>query len=532
MESTGIVLSICIPTFNRAPFLEQTLASMVSQAAFRDSNEIEIVISDNCSDDDTHQVAARFVQDFPGKVRYYRQDPAIQADKNFPAVLQQGRGLFLKLHNDNLMVRDGSLAELVKVIKATAAEKPVIFCTNGNMMQGQPIEALQGLNAFISRVSYFATWIGGFGMWREEFQATPDFGRAAPLQLIQTDNLLRMVATGKRVIALYEQYFVGQHVPKKGGYNIAQVFGQNYLSLLKPYLASGQLDRTVFEEEKKRILLQHIIPYYFEQGSNFKQSGFFPFMQDYVNDDYFYEAIKPYQTDVPPRPAAAAVPPPAAPAAPAPAPEAPLSPEAQRAAYDVQLAAHWRALNPHNESILQKAWGLFEFSKLSVGRRTYGGITMWCFGTPGERLSIGHFCSIADDVKFLLGGNHAHDVVSTFPFQTKYFATLEAGSKGPITVGDDVWIGFNSTILSGVTIGQGAVVAAGSLVTRDVPPYAIVGGNPAKVLKYRFEPAVIEKMVQLDYSRVSDAAILRSRELLSTPITAENVDAIIAALMQ
>jgi len=242
-----------------------------------------------------------------------------------------------------------------------------------------------------------------------------------------------------------------------------------------------------------------------------------------VNDDYFYEAIKKYETDVPPRPAAAPAPPPA----PAPAP----TPEEQRAAYDAQLAAHWRTLNPHNESILQKAYGLFDFNKLSVGRRTYGGITMWCFGTPGERLSIGHFCSIADDVKFLLGGNHAHDVVSTFPFQTKYFATLEAGSKGPVTVCDDVWIGFNSTILSGVTIGQGAVVAAGSLVTRDVPPYAIVGGNPAKVLKYRFEPAVIEKLRQLDYSRVNDQTILRSRTLVSTPITAENVDAIIAGLM-
>jgi len=521
MEEAGVLLSICIPTFNRAPFLEQTLASMVSQAAFRDTSEVEIVISDNCSDDDTPKVAARFVQDFPGKVRYVRQDPAIQADKNFPAVLQQGRGLFLKLHNDNLMVRDGSLAELVKVVKATAAEKPVIFCTNGNMMQGQPIEALMGLNQFVARVSFFATWIGGFGMWRDEFLATTDFGRAAPLQLIQTDNLLRMVASGKRVIALYEQYFVGQHVPKKGGYNIAQVFGQNYLSLLKPYLAAGQLDQAVYEEEKKRILIHHIIPYYFEQGSNFKQDGFFQHMQDYVNDDYFYEAIKKYQTDVPPRPVAAAP-------APAPAP----SPEEQRAAYDAQLASHWRALNPHNESILQKAHGLFDFNKLSVGRRTYGGITMWCFGTPGERLSIGHFCSIADDVKFLLGGNHAHDVVSTFPFQTKYFATLEAGSKGPITVCDDVWIGFNSTILSGVTIGQGAVVAAGSLVTRDVPPYAIVGGNPAKVLKYRFEPEVIEKLRKLDYSRVNDQTILRSRELVSTPITADNVDAIIAALMQ
>jgi acetyltransferase-like isoleucine patch superfamily enzyme len=223
---------------------------------------------------------------------------------------------------------------------------------------------------------------------------------------------------------------------------------------------------------------------------------------------------------VPPRPGLAA---PAAARAP--------SEEEQMAAQQARLAEQWRALNPHNETILLQARGIFDFSKLTVGRRTYGGITLWTFGEPGEHLGIGHFCSIADDVKFLLGGNHAHDGVSTFPFLTKYFGQLEAKTKGPIKIGDDVWIGFNSTILSGVTIGQGAVVAAGSVVTRDVPPYAIVGGNPARLLKYRFEPAVIGKMLTLDYARVSDQAILASRDILSAPITAENVDAVIAALM-
>jgi acetyltransferase-like isoleucine patch superfamily enzyme len=310
------------------------------------------------------------------------------------------------------------------------------------------------------------------------------------------------------------------HVPKKGGYNIAQVFGNNYLSLLKPYVAEGKLDEAVYQAEKKSILVNHIIPYYFDPGSNFLKSGFYTHMQDYVNDDYFYEAIAHLDTDVPPRPGSAT-----------PAPAAAPTQDELVAAHHAQLAAQWRALNPHNETILQRAQGVFDFSKLTVGRRTYGGITLWTFGAPGEHLSIGHFCSIADDVKFLLGGNHPHDGVSTFPFLTKYFGQLEAKTKGPITVGDDVWIGFNSTILSGVTIGQGAVVAAGSVVTRDVPPYAIVGGNPARVLKYRFEPAVIEQMLELDYARVSDQAILANRDILYAPITADNAGAIVAALM-
>ena len=73
---------------------------------------------------------------------------------------------------------------------------------------------------------------------------------------------------------------------------------------------------------------------------------------------------------------------------------------------------------------------------------------------------------------------------------------------GGIVVEDDVWIGFGATILSGVHIGQGAVVAAGALVTKDVPPYAIVGGVPAKLIKYRFEQELVRELVDIDYSRL------------------------------
>lgn len=517
MEDSGVVLSICIPTYNRASFLQQTLDSIVAQQAFAEGDQVEVIISDNGSPDDTPAVAAQFVAAWPGKIRYFRHDPGIPADENFASALSRGNGQFLKLHNDNLQIRPGSLDEMLKVIQATAAEQPVIFFTNGNMNLGNPIESQASLSDFVRRVSYFSTWIGGFGIWRTQMAAMPDFGRAAKLQLVQTDVLLRLMASGKRAIVLYQQYFIGMEVPKKGGYNIAQVFGQNYLSLLKPYMEQGLLDRAVYEAEKKSILINHIIPYYFDPGSNFLKSGFYPHMQEYINDDYFYQAIAHLETDVPPRPAA---------------PVEQTAVTDQQAAYAAALAAHWRTLNPHNETILHDVHGLFNFSQLSVGRRTYGGIALWTFGAPGERLSIGHFCSIADDVKFLLGGNHSHNGISTFPFLTKYFAELEAKSKGPISIGDDVWIGYNSTILSGVTVGQGAVIAAGSTVTRDVPPYAIVGGNPARLLKYRFEPAVVDKLLKLDYSRVGDDAILASRDILCQPITLDNADAIIVALMR
>ena len=92
---------------------------------------------------------------------------------------------------------------------------------------------------------------------------------------------------------------------------------------------------------------------------------------------------------------------------------------------------------------------------------------------------------------------------------------------------DDVWIGNNAMILSGVTIGQGAVVAGGAVVTKDVEPYAIVAGNPAKVIKYRFEPEIIEKLKRIDYSKLTKEKALSVLPQLYTNLTTENVDKIL-----
>jgi serine acetyltransferase len=106
----------------------------------------------------------------------------------------------------------------------------------------------------------------------------------------------------------------------------------------------------------------------------------------------------------------------------------------------------------------------------------------------------------------------------------------EATSKGDIIIKDDVWIGANAIILSGVTIGQGALIGAGAVVTKDVPPYAIVGGNPAKVIKYRFSEKVIKKLLEFDFSKLDQNKIKTNIEALYKNITDENVDDVLKAL--
>jgi acetyltransferase-like isoleucine patch superfamily enzyme len=170
------------------------------------------------------------------------------------------------------------------------------------------------------------------------------------------------------------------------------------------------------------------------------------------------------------------------------------------------LKVKWKKKNPHNFTGLARK---FDIDKVTVGKYTYGSLHVQTFDNVNEKLVIGSYCSIADDVSFLLGGEHFYDGFSTYPFR-KFFrkGNENTGSKGPIIVGDDVWIGYRCTILSGVTIGQGACIAAGSVVFKDIPPYAIYANG--KVLKYRFESEVIEHLLNINFDALDVNLIIEN----------------------
>lgn len=130
----------------------------------------------------------------------------------------------------------------------------------------------------------------------------------------------------------------------------------------------------------------------------------------------------------------------------------------------------------------------------------------YLFDFVGDKLIIGKFCMIASDVKFIMNGaNHMTDSLSTYPFAIfgKGWENAMEGKaypkKGNITIGNDVWIGYNATIMAGVTIGDGAIIATNSTVIKDVEPYSVVGGNPAKEIKKRFSKEVITKLLKLQW---------------------------------
>jgi acetyltransferase-like isoleucine patch superfamily enzyme/predicted O-methyltransferase YrrM len=148
---------------------------------------------------------------------------------------------------------------------------------------------------------------------------------------------------------------------------------------------------------------------------------------------------------------------------------------------------------------------------IKVGRHTYCGpdIEVKTWVRKSDVVVVGAFCSIAFKVKFIIDGNHDIEAFSTFPFQTMQCGAPDRtwGKETP-TVGNDVWIAEDAVIYSGVHIGDGAVIAGQSVVTKSVPPYAVVAGNPARIKKYRFPPNIIKELLEVQWWNFTDEFII------------------------
>lgn len=157
---------------------------------------------------------------------------------------------------------------------------------------------------------------------------------------------------------------------------------------------------------------------------------------------------------------------------------------------------------------------------MEVGEYTYGFKNIkQNFQHKDAKLIIGKYCSIANNVNVWLGGNHNVDYISTYPFglvhmdKFKFRCPNQPSTNGNVTIGNDVWIGANVTIMSGVNIGDGAVLANNSHVVKDIEPYSLVGGNPAKEIRKRFNGGDIEFLLRfkwwdLPVEKINDISML------------------------
>lgn len=194
----------------------------------------------------------------------------------------------------------------------------------------------------------------------------------------------------------------------------------------------------------------------------------------------------------------------------------------------MQRLAEWR--NPRNLTRIHLA-ALVRRHGFSIGDHTYGRPKVR-FADSGRKLTIGAYCSIADGVEIMLGGNHRTEWVATFPFGSFPDAwpgenlAYVPGTRGDVTIGNDVWIGSGAMILSGVRIGDGAAVGARAVVARDVEPYGVVAGNPAKLLRRRFDEDTIAQLVEAAWWDLPDRDLRGLVPLLQS----EHVGELIAAV--
>ena len=171
---------------------------------------------------------------------------------------------------------------------------------------------------------------------------------------------------------------------------------------------------------------------------------------------------------------------------------------------------------------------------VEVGKYTYGfnRIHVNNYGSRENMVRIGAFTSIASYIKiFLCGGRgHEYEHMTTFPFGATELGVFDNikfkvpyNGSGDVNIGSDVWIGEGVTIMSGITIGDGAVIATNATVVSNVPPYAIYGGNPAKLIKYRFSKEIIEALLDLKWWELDDEVINYFLPLIKQKPTLENI---------
>ncbi len=256
-KSEIIVLSICIPTYNRSKQLRKSLDSIVSQSIFRKANKIQVVISDNCSSDDTQAVVEEFFKKFGPKIKYSRTESNI-LDRNIERVLSLGDGQFLKLANDTLIHLEGSLDYYLRLIEANFRFKNVLFFSNG-LLEFKDEYSGSGIDQFVNVTSYYSTWIASFGVWKSDFELIDDFGKCSHLHLIQLDNLLALIQKKKEFVISNVILFDIQESSKKGGFDIISVFLENYSLILSSYLKSHDLYVSTYEKELQLVVKKFII---------------------------------------------------------------------------------------------------------------------------------------------------------------------------------------------------------------------------------------------------------------------------------
>lgn len=283
------VLSICIPTYNRATYLDETLKQLTKEDVFKDTDDVEIVISDNCSDDNTKEICLKYKKQFQSKIIYYRQNKNI-SDKNFAFVLNLARGQYAKLHNDNLFFKSGELEKFVSFLKMSNVQD-VVLLTNGKSRDKNNY-ICHNFNELLDKVSMLITWIACFCVKTKVFKQIKNPDRYANLHFSQVDLLDRLLQNNCKVSVYNNKDIDYIPIAKKSKYSVPKLFILNYFSIINKIYQEGRITRQVLKKHKER-LLRYINEYSFiKNDTSISHQGYFKYVFPlYWKNYYFYTEL-------------------------------------------------------------------------------------------------------------------------------------------------------------------------------------------------------------------------------------------------
>lgn len=283
------LISIGVPTYNRAHVLKQMLENITSLPSFVQTNDVEVVISDNASTDDTPLVVKAFVEKYPERIRYFRNDMGVGSE-NFHLALERGRGCFRKLANDTLLFTEEGLSNMIAVVRQFKKDRPLLYFRSVSPRQASDVIRCSSFENFFKLVGFYTTWIAETGFWDSDLSLLADFGRFNGTCLPQMDAILRLVSARKDIVVVRRNFFRLVPYVKQSRINVAEIFGVNYFAIIHTYVLSGELTKTTYEKEKWRVFRGLILPAYLAtKNVSFTKQGYFKFLwREYRFKWYLY----------------------------------------------------------------------------------------------------------------------------------------------------------------------------------------------------------------------------------------------------
>lgn len=288
MISAKPLLSICIPTFNRASYLERCLDQIVHQEAF--DSQVEVVVSDNCSEDDTKDVVERFQKTYDN-IRYYRNEENL-VDLNFALVFQRATGYLRKLTNDTVIYHPGAIKYMKEIAKKNLDRRPQIYFLNSGKRDDSIV--ITSIEDYIRSIGFLMTWTISVAVWDDDCEDLHTLSEQAHTRLGQVPFLLENFEKRGSAIISDKKIMNVQPVEKKDlTYGLYRVFYKTFLGFIKPYVDCGKISENCYEEVRKQLLLDFFCPWIVIKETRADQYKFSNektkelVESEYLNESYF-----------------------------------------------------------------------------------------------------------------------------------------------------------------------------------------------------------------------------------------------------